>query len=82
MKLYYPAVFSKDESSFSIMFPDIPEAITQGDSFENAIFMAKECLSLCLDTRIRNKEEIPNSSESSDINLEKDEFLVMIEYDS
>ena len=82
MKLYYPAVFSKDESGFSITFPDIPEAITQGDSFENAISMAKECLGLCLDTRIKNKEELPNYSESSKIKLEKDEFFIMIEYDS
>ena len=45
MKLYYPAIFLKeDDGRYSVSFPDVPEAITCGNDFENAVEMAKECL--------------------------------------
>ena len=47
MKLYYPAIFLKeDDGRYSVSFPDVPEAITCGYDFENAVEMAKECLEL------------------------------------
>ena len=36
MKLYYPAIFLKeDDGRYSVSFPDVPEAITCGNDFEN-----------------------------------------------
>ena len=36
MKLYYPVIFLKeDDGRYLVSFPDVPEAITCGNDFEN-----------------------------------------------
>ena len=41
----YPALFTPaEEGGFVVTFPDIPEAITQGDTFEEAMEMAEDVL--------------------------------------
>ncbi len=82
MKVMYPALFEKEDSSYNVTFPDLPEAITCGDTLEQAIEMAKECLGLCLDVRKENKEEIPVMSDPSMINCANGTFVMMIEFDS
>ena len=62
MKLYYPAIFLKEaDGRYSVSFPDVPEALTYGENFEDAIEMAKECLGLCLEGRKEDNEEIPKA---------------------
>ena len=51
----FPAVFLKEEDGYSVSFPDIDGAFTCGETFEEALFMAKDCLELNLDT----VDEIP-----------------------
>ncbi len=82
MKVMYPALFEKEDSRYNVTFPDLPEAITCGDTLEQAIEMAKECLGLCLDVRKENKEEIPVMSDPSRINCANGTFVMMIEFDS
>ncbi len=64
----FPAVFSKDDDGYSVYFPGIEGAFTCGDTFEEAVFMAKDCLELNLDG-------------IEDIKLEKNEYVVMIQAD-
>ncbi|HEY6342635.1 MAG TPA: type II toxin-antitoxin system HicB family antitoxin [Bryobacteraceae bacterium] len=42
----YPAKFVHDREAggFVVTFPDIPEAITEGDTIEEALRMAEEAL--------------------------------------
>ncbi|NEO96746.1 MAG: type II toxin-antitoxin system HicB family antitoxin [Moorea sp. SIO3G5] len=42
----FPATFTPDESDggFVVTFQDLPEAITQGDSMEQALAEAADCL--------------------------------------
>jgi len=42
-----------------VTFPDFPEAITEGDTIEQARFNAIECLSLVLDVRMEQGDSIP-----------------------
>jgi len=46
----YPARFTPDKTAggFVVTFPDVPEAITQGDTIEEAMAMASEALELAL----------------------------------
>lgn len=37
-----------DEAGFVVTFPDVPEAVTQGDTYEDAAAMAEEALGLAL----------------------------------
>ena len=77
MKLYYSAIFLKeDDGRYSVSFPDVPEAITCGNDFENAVEMAKECLELCIKGRMEDNEEIPRAHFE---NIDIKETVVKIE---
>ncbi|MBF0499512.1 MAG: type II toxin-antitoxin system HicB family antitoxin [Candidatus Riflebacteria bacterium] len=60
MKIEFSALFEpQKEGGFTVTFPDIPEAITEGDTMEEAIFNAQEILTGCLEQRIEDSENIP-----------------------
>ena len=73
----FPAVFLKEEDGYSISFPDIDGAFTCGETFEEALFMAKDCLELNLDT----VDEIPHVTDIDKIKLNENEYLVMVQAD-
>ena len=79
-KLFYPAIFHEaEEDGYWIIFPDLPECITEGNSMSEAYEMAVDALDLALTERIREKEELP---EASDIRkIEDDGIFVMIPFD-
>lgn len=59
----FPATFFKgekpNEQTYSICFPDLPGAISYGDSLEHALEMAKECLEFHLLGMEEDNETIP-----------------------
>lgn len=58
--IHYAAALAKQaEGGFTVTFPDIPEAITEGDTIEEARFNAAEALSLALSVRIELGDVIP-----------------------
>jgi antitoxin HicB len=60
MKIEYPAIFDPAaEGGYTITFPDFPEAISEGDSFEEANYNAIELLDLTLKSRMEDNEIIP-----------------------
>ena len=73
----FPAVFLKEEDGYSVSFPDIDRAFTCGETFEEALFMAKDCLELNLDT----VDEIPHVTDIDKIKLNENEYLVMVQAD-
>jgi len=59
----YAAVLSpQPEGGFTVTFPDIPEAITEGDTREEALFHAADVLTLCLDERLESGDALPVAS--------------------
>lgn len=48
-KLVYPATFENDGKYILVKFPDLPIAMTQGDSIEQAYEQAEEVLGLALE---------------------------------
>ena len=81
-KLFYPAVFHKaEEGGFWITFPDLPECMTQGEDMQHSYEMAFDALGLAITSRQTEHEELPTPSEPFSINLNKDEFCVVIEFD-
>lgn len=63
MKPVYPARFSKEEEGgYFIQFIDIPEAMTDGETMEEAELNAREALSGVLGFRLDNNQEIPTPS--------------------
>lgn len=60
----YAAVFAPQaEGGYTITFPDLPEAITEGDDPDGALFNAQEVLTLCLEQRMEDGEAIPDASQ-------------------
>lgn len=47
-KVFYPVIFTKEDSNYLIDFPDIPEIITFGESIEDALIMAQDALGVAL----------------------------------
>lgn len=64
MNVLYPAIFkyNREDKCYIISFPDLPEAISEADSLEEAYFNASEVLTLTLEGRIDEGMEIPKPS--------------------
>jgi antitoxin HicB len=58
----YPANFEPDEQFILVTFPDIPEAITQGDDVEDAKLHAADVLESALDYYLESGQPIPMPS--------------------
>lgn len=71
----YPARFDPDEQDggFVVTFRDLPEAITQGETVEECLREAADCLEEALAARICDNEEIPVPSSP-----QQDEYLVTV----
>jgi antitoxin HicB len=64
-RFVYPALLTADEKygGFVVTFRDLPEAITQGDSLEQALNEAADCLEESIAVHIADKLEIPQPSQ-------------------
>jgi antitoxin HicB len=58
----YPANIRPDGKFFLVTFPDFPEAITQGDSIEDALIHAADVLESVMDHYTENSLPIPPPS--------------------
>ena len=56
----YAVVLTKErEGGYSVSFPDLPEAITQGDTIEHSLHEASDCLEEAIANRIIMKLDLP-----------------------
>jgi antitoxin HicB len=63
MNIRYPAVIKPQKpSGYFVRFPDIEEAVTQGETIDDCLINAAEVLSLVLDHRITQGQPIPKPS--------------------
>jgi antitoxin HicB len=62
--LAYPATLMPDRKAggFTVTFPDLPEAITQGEDRLDALEQAADCIEEAIAGRIRRGDEIPAPS--------------------
>lgn len=63
----YPACFYKEDNGYSVIFPDLNCLATQGDTIEEAMEMAVECLAGYLHSCQIDGDYIPEPSRMSDI---------------
>jgi antitoxin HicB len=64
--LAYPATLTPDREAggFTVTFPDLPEAITQGEDRLDALNQAADCLEEAIAGRVRRGDEIPTASKT------------------
>ena len=60
MDFAYPArLESEPDGRYTVTFPDLPDAITQGEDRDDAIEMAADCLAETIGARIAERSDIP-----------------------
>jgi antitoxin HicB len=74
-RFVFPALLITDEQDggFVVTFRDLPEAITQGDTLEQALIEAADCVEEAIAARIDDKLNIPQPSQP-----ESREYLVAV----
>ncbi|MCL1940523.1 MAG: type II toxin-antitoxin system HicB family antitoxin [Synergistaceae bacterium] len=82
MKYVYTAVFSPEDESYSVHFPDIPGCVTCGDNLGEAIDMAQDVLCLWLYHNEQEGKVIPAATHSNKIKTGGDEFITAISVDT
>lgn len=82
MKYVYPATFSRKGDAFNVQVPDLPGCYTFGNSLVEAIDMARDAISMWLCDAEDKHEPIPAPSKSSDIALEPDAFISLVDADT
>jgi len=62
----FPVILAsdKDDGGFVATFPDIPEAITQGETREEVLKMAQEALETALEFYFEDKRAVPAPSKA------------------
>lgn len=59
MKYPVELVVDHEDGGFVVTFPDIPEAITQGETREEALAMAQEALEAAMEFYVDDKRSVP-----------------------
>ena len=79
-KIFYPAVFTKEDNGYWVKFPDLPGCFTEGDSISEAYEMAQEAMGLWLETENRTFN-YPEASDITGIRTAENEQIVLVEFD-
>lgn len=57
--MQYPVIIKEDESGYMVSFPDIPEALTCGESYDSALSEAKNALVTAFEFYFEDQRPIP-----------------------
>ncbi len=82
MKYVYPAVFTKEESGYSVIFPDLEGCYTCGDDLNDALYMAEDVLAFTLFDYEKSGRHIPVPSEPGTLNTRDHEFVNYVSCDT
>ncbi len=72
MQYAYAAKLEPEDGGFLVTFADVPEAITQGDDWQDAIASAQEALSLALRGIVGSGRELPEPKASDGVFISVD----------
>lgn len=75
---FYPAIFHHEDSGYSVVVPDLPGCMTQGDTLEEALAMAEDAIGLYLEELA--PADYPHASEPNDITPSGNSFVMMVQF--
>lgn len=67
----YPACFFKEENGYSVIFPDLNFLATCGETLDEALRMAVDCLAGYLYSSRRDGDDVPPPSPLSAVSIER-----------
>ena len=76
---HFIAIFDYADDGISIEFPDLPGCYSSANTTEEAIKNAKEAMGLHLWSMERDGDNIPMPSKLTDIKLENNQILYLVE---
>lgn len=62
MKYYYAAFVPEETGGYSVLFPDVPQAVSQGDTPEECMTMAADALNMALQALAAERRPIAEPS--------------------
>ena len=77
----YPVIIEKDDDGYSVEFPDFDYAHTCGNTLEEALYMAEDCLGIVLYGMEEDKEQFPQPSDIANYKNTKNKFATLINID-
>jgi len=80
MRVVYPVIISKHDDWHIVQVPDLDQS-TQGTDLYDAIYMARDLISLCCVDMQNEGKELPKPSEISAITHKTDEILTLVDCD-
>jgi len=78
MRYVYPAIFTRDDEFIFVEFPDLEEAVTQGNDLDDALYMAQDVLNTWLAFLEDTGKKIPTPSDIKSIELDDGQFANLI----
>ena len=57
---YTVVLIPQKDGSYTVAVPSLPECVSEGDSIPQALEMAREAITLCLEQRLADGETIPD----------------------
>jgi len=77
IKYAYPAVFKKEETGYFVNFPDIEPCYTEGETFEEAVVMAKDVLESRIEVALERGESLPPPSDANNLKGIGDKIMLI-----
>ncbi|MCM1329446.1 MAG: type II toxin-antitoxin system HicB family antitoxin [Ruminococcus sp.] len=81
VKIYYPAVFQKEDTGYSVWTPDIEGCVSQGENLSEAMENIADAIGLALETRADHGLDIPAPSSPEKIKTEENQFVSAVPFD-
>ncbi len=84
MKLIYPAIFTPDSEvgGYTVVFPDLPGCITEGDTLNDSITMAQDAAGGWLVPEVEKGEKLPEATPINDVlTSDPSDFVSLVQID-
>lgn len=83
-KYVFPAIFTPEDGGYTIVFPDVENCFTEGDTLTEAMDNAKDVLCMMLYDLERKGKDIPKASNVVDLQRQDaaGEFVTLISCDT
>lgn len=76
----FPAIFESDgNGGYTVTFPDLPGCITEGDTLDEALYMARDALELYIYNLEEDNKTIPIPTAPEKIKVPEGAFVNLIE---
>ena len=77
-KYAYPAIFTKEETGYSVTFPDLEGCFSAGETLPEAMEMAADALCLVLYNKEKCGEAIPSATNVKQVQAETNAEVFLI----